>query len=210
MTATDIELPHGAVVLADSLVPARAPWSGHVRQGDILRLIDLEGQQAVDFLCYNADDSEERYHAPNTIKIPGNIYLNIGSVLYSVYARAMMTIVEDTCGNHDTIFGCCSFALDKVRYGETNSECCQRNFERELAKHGLGAKDVVPNINFFMNVPVHTRGSMDIEEGQSRPGDHVDLRADMDVLVVLSNCPEALNAATGSGPTAIRVIVYRP
>jgi hypothetical protein len=210
MTEIDNNLPRGAAVLTDRVVPARAPWSGHVRQGDILRLIDLEGQQAIDFLCYNADDPEERYHAPNTIKIPANVYLNTGSVLYSVHARAMMTIVADTCGNHDTIFGCCSFALDKVRYGQTNSECCQRTFERELAKHGLGAKDVVPNVNFFMDVPIRSGGNVSIEEGQSRPGDHVDLRADMDVLVILSNCPEALNAATGSEPTPIRVVVYRP
>jgi uncharacterized protein YcgI (DUF1989 family) len=121
-----------------------------------------------------------------------------------------MTIVEDTCGGHDTIFGCCSFALDEVRYGATNPECCQRNFERELAKYGLGARDVVSNVNFFMRVPVATDGSAAIVDGVSKAGDFVDLRAEMDVLAVLSNCPEALNPATGSGPTPIRAIVYTP
>ena len=121
-------------------------------------LVDLEGQQAIDFLCYNAHDPEERYHAPNTIKLQHNIYLGKGSVLWSVRARKMMTIVEDTCGGHDTIFGCCSFELDDVRYGRRNPRCCQKNFELELARHGLGPSAVVPNINFFMRVPVTDDG----------------------------------------------------
>ena len=202
-------LPDGEV-LHDTIVPACQPWSGKIVKGDVLRLIDLEGQQAIDFLCYNADDFEERYHAPNTIKIPGQIYLTTGSSLWSVRANRLMTITEDTCGGHDTIFGCCSFALDEVRYGATNPRCCQQNFEEELARHGMGARDVVPNVNFFMRVPVAEDGKAMIVDGLSRPGDYVDLRADMDVLAVLSNCPEALNPATGSGPTPIRTIIYRP
>ena len=196
-------------ILVDTVVPARSPWSGWVQTGEVLRLIDLEGQQAVDFLCYNASDYADRYHAANTIKLAGDIYLNQGSVLWSVRARKMMTIIADTCGSHDTIFGCCSFELDKVRYGKTNSESCQRNFERELQKYGMGEKDVVSNINFFMNVPV-TNGRAAIVDGQSQPGDYVDLRAEMDILVVLSNCPEALNPATGTQPTPIQVLIYRP
>ena len=122
----------------------------------------------------------------------------------------MMTIIEDTCGYHDTIFGCCSFELDDVRYGERNPECCQRNFERELSKHGLGERDVVSNINFFMNVPVDADGRAAIVDGRSKPGDFVDLRAEMDVLAVASNCPEALNPAAGGKPTPIRAVIYRP
>ena len=204
----DIAIP-GATIIKDDVVPACRPWSALIRKGQVLRLMDLEGQQAIDFLCYNADDPAERYHAPNTIKIPGNIYLSKGSVLRSVEARAMMTIVEDTCGRHDTIFGCCSFKLDEVRYGQTNARCCQKNFEEELARHGLGPEYVVPNVNFFMVVPVQPDGSAAIADGISLPGDHVDLRADMNVLAVLSNCPEALNPATGSGPSPIRAIIYQ-
>ena len=171
--------------------------------------VDLEGQQAIDFLCYNAHDPHERYHAPNTVKLQGNIYLGPGSVLWSVRARKMMTIVEDTCGGHDTIFGCCSFELDDVRYGQRNPRACQQNFESELARHGLDATAVVPNVNFFMRVPVKADGSAAIDDGWSKPGDHLTLRAEMDVLVVISNCPEALNPATGAGPTPIRAIRYR-
>jgi len=206
----DDRLPENARIIEDTVVPAGMPWSARLRVGDHLRLVDLEGQQAVDFLCWNADDPEERYHAPNTMKLAGNIYLGLGSVLRSVEARPMMTIVEDTVGGHDTIFGCCSFKLDEVRFGKTNPRCCQKNFEEELARHGLGAKDVVPNVNFFMNVPVRDDGTASIEDGASKPGDHVGLRAEMNLLVVISNCPEALNLAAGGRPTPVRAIVYRP
>ncbi len=201
--------PNGAIVLEDRIVGAGQPWSGRIQRDEFLVLIDLEGQQAIDFLCYNADDPEERYHAPNTIKLQGNIYLGRESILRSVRARKMMTIVEDSCGGHDTIFGCCSFELDDVRYGQRNPRACQQNFESELARHGLGASAVVPNVNFFMRVPVLADGSATIADGWSGPGDHVTLRAEMDVLVVISNCPEALNPATGAGPSPVRAIRYR-
>ena len=203
-------LPDAPIIL-DEIVPARASWSSKVLAGQTLRLIDLEGQQAVDFLCFGTepfDDQVERYHMPNTIKIPKNILLSKSSVLYSQFARPMMTITEDSCGGHDTIFGCCSFAVDQVRYGQQNKECCQRNFERELAKHDLGPEHVVANANFFMNVPVGQDGHAQITESQSQAGDYVDLRADMNVLAVLSNCPEELNPAAGDHPTPIRAIIF--
>ena len=209
MTTANPYVPQDATLIEDTVVEARLPWSGRVDRGEHLVLVDLEGQQAIDFLCYNAHDPEERYHAPNTIKIQENIYLGQGSVLWSVRARKMMTIVEDTCGGHDTIFGCCSFELDDVRYGQRNPRSCQQNFESELARHGLGPSAVVPNINFFMRVPVRDDGSAGIVDGWSGPGDHVTLRAEMDILVVISNGPEALNPATGAGPTPVRAIRYR-
>ena len=209
--------PRGRII-EDSVVPARAAWSARLGAGQMLRLIDLEGQQAIDFLCFGTAPHEgqiERYHMPNSIKIPKSIEIGRGTVLYSQFARAMMTVVEDslgqrTGGGHDTIFGCCSFAVDRVRYGQANAECCQRNFERELAKHGLGPEHVVPNVNWFMSVPVRPDGHAEIVDGQSRPGDHVDLRAEMDVLAVISNCPQELNPAAGGGPTPVRAIVWEP
>ena len=203
-------LPVGAI-LEDTVVPAREPWSAKLKNGQTLRLIDIEGQQAIDFLCFGVERYEgqvERYHMPNTIKIPKNILLGKGSVLYSQFARPMMSITDDSCGGHDTIFGCCSFAVDRLRYGQQNGECCQRNFERELAKHNLGPEHVVANANFFMNVPVGSGGEAEITESQSRPGDYVDLRAEMDVIAVLSNCPQELNPATGERPTPVRAIIF--
>ena len=207
MTNADT-LPAGHRILSDDIVAPGMPWSGYVAAGQFLRLVDLEGQQAIDFLCYNAHDTRERYHAANTIKLAGNVYLGKGSVLRSVRARSMMAIVEDTCGGHDTIFGCCSFELDEVRYGATNARCCQQNFEQELARHGMDARDVVSNVNFFMRVPVAADGAAGIVDSDSRAGDFVYLRAEMDVLVVISNCPEALNPATGGRPTAVRAVVH--
>ena len=121
----------------------------------------------------------------------------------------MMTFIEDTCGSHDTLYGCCSVEIDDVRFGKNNNgQGCQGNFEAELAKHGLGAKDIAANINLFMYVPVEVNGDVAIAPGVSKAGDYVDLRAEMDLLAVLSNCPEALNNAAGMNPTPIRVIVY--
>lgn len=202
-------VPPGEII-EDTTVPARAPWSARLTAGQSLRLIDLEGQQAIDFLCFGTAPFEgqvERYHMPNTIKVPKQILLGEGSVLYSQFARPMMTLTQDSCGGHDTIFGCCSFAVDQLRYGKQNGECCQRNFERELATHGLGPEHVVANVNFFMNVPVSATGHADITDSQSQAGDYVDLRAEMDVIAVLSNCPQELNPAAGGGPTPIRAII---
>ncbi len=182
-----------------------------MKKGDVLRLVDLEGQQAIDFLCYSAADHIDRYSAANTMKLGKNIYLGRGSVLWSMRAHRMMTIVEDTCASaHDTLYGCCSIEIDKIRYGKTKTRSCQSNFEAELARHGMGPKDMAANVNFFMSAPVAPDGAVAIVEGKSGPGDHVDLRAEMDVLVVLSNCPERDNAACGDGPTPIRAVIYTP
>ena len=205
-----VETIKSSMILADEVVAAGAPWSAKIVKGDVLRIVDLEGKQAVDFLCYNLADLSDRYNAANTIKLNGNIYLNRGAGLWSVRARKLMTIVADTCGSHDTIYGCCSVEIDDVRFGRNNGAGCQGNFERELARRGLGAKDIVANVNFFMNVPVRADGGVAIVEGKSRAGDHVDLRAEMDVLAVLSNCPERLNQAAGFEPTPIRVMVFAP
>lgn len=197
-------------MIEDTVVAPRAPWSARMAAGEMLRITDIEGQQAVDFLCFNANDPTERYHAPNTIKTALNIFIGKGSVLRSTRARPMMTVIEDTCGRHDTLFGCCSFEVDMVRYGRTNGESCQRNFERELARHDVPASLIAPNVNFFMAVPVDAHGNAGITDSPSRPGDHVVLRAEMDVLAVLSNCPEELNDATGAnGPTPVRIERWR-
>lgn len=209
MTSNGSEIS-ASVIHEDSVVGAGAPWSGKVREGDTLRIVDLEGQQAVDFLCYSAGQPQDRYNAANTIKLNNSIYLGEGSILWSVRAHKLMTIIEDSCGSHDTIYGCCSVEVDDVRFGKNNGNGCQHNFERELAKHGLDEKDIVANINFFMNVPVEPSGAVAIAEGLSKAGDYVDLQAEMDVLAVLSNCPESLNNAAGFKPTPIRVIVYSP
>ncbi|HUD60398.1 MAG TPA: DUF1989 domain-containing protein [Acetobacteraceae bacterium] len=190
-------------------IPAGGRFSTRLDTGERLRIIDTHGQQAVDFLCYSAALPADRYNAANTMKINGNIYLGKDTSLYSDRAQVLMRIVEDTCGRHDTIGGCCSAWSNFARYGTQDTPGCHANFAAELACWSLGPSDIVANVNFFMNVPVRQDGGMAIEAGLSKPGDYVELLAAMPVIVVLSNCPQRSNPAAGFGPTPIEVIVRR-
>ncbi len=198
-------------VLEDSTIAARASWSRVIEAGQHLRIIDLEGRQAVDFLCYNAHDHADRYAAADTMKVnERGIFLETGTTLYSVRLTPLLTIVVDTCGRHDTIGGCCSNAINAFRYGAAPGPNCRDNFLHELAKHGMGAADIVANINFFMYVPVAETGEMDMGPSLSKPGNHVELLAETDTLAVISNCPQINNPVNDYNPTPIRVIVWTP
>ena len=197
-------------VMEDTVLPARASWSRRIDKGERLRIVDLEGKQAVDFLCYNAHDYADRYAAADTMKInPGGIFLSTGTVLYSVGLTPLFTIIADTCGRHDTIGGCCSAALNKFRYGVGQQPNCRDNFVRELAKFGMGPKDLVANVNFFMYVPVAANGEMDMGPSISKAGDYVELRAECDVVAVISNCPQVNNPVNDYNPTPIRIVVTK-
>ena len=204
--------PLGGAMLHDEVVPASSPWTGVVRAGQTLRIVDLEGNQAVDVLCYNAADLDERYSAAETIVAQGNIFLTTGTVLRSNESNALMTIVADTCGRHDTIGGACSCESNTVRYGHhtKHQHACVENFLLALAPYGRGKRDLVSNINWFMNVPVLADGTLGIVDGISAPGKYLDLRAEIDVLVAISNCPQINNPCNGFNPTPIRVTVTAP
>jgi urea carboxylase-associated protein 1 len=191
----------------DFVVPARQPWSRVIKRGEVLRLIDLEGQQAVDFLCYNAEDPGDRYNSMNTVKVQGNSYVGKGTVLYSDAGMPLFTVIEDTLGRHDTVYGCCSNPNNYLRYRVRTTESCYSNFLTELAKHGLDRSAIVSNVNFFMQVPIESDGAAGVAADVSPPGSYVDLRAEMDVLAVLSNCPQMHNPCNGYNPTPIRVVV---
>jgi urea carboxylase-associated protein 1 len=196
-------------VIYDYVIPSRAPWSGIVKKGQTLRIIDLEGNQSGDCLVYNAGDSAERYSAPDTMVAQKNIYLTTGTRLMSNEGNVLMTITGDTCGRHDTIGGGCSCESNTLRYGHhtKHQHACVENFIFELAQHGLGKRDMVSNINWFMNVPVEADGSLGIVDGISAPGKYLDLRAEMDVLVVISNCPQINNPCNAFNPTPLRVMI---
>ena len=207
----DHSTPDGAVIL-DQTIDAGRPWSGVVEPGQRLRIIDLEGRQGVDFLCYNAARPEERYHAPNTLKAALTLRLGAGHRLYSDEARPIFTIIEDTYGGHDTIGGCCSAPSNAMLYGVEDCPGCRENFLEALGQHGLGRRDIVPNINFFCNVPVSGERALAdtvFVESAARPGAYVDLRADMQALAVISNCPQVNNPCNSGAPTAIRVCVWQ-
>ena len=198
------------MVVANEVIAARAGWSRQLTRGQVLRLVDLEGRQAVDFLCYSAADPQDRYAAADTMKINGNIFIGKGTVIYSVNCNPMFTVTADTCGFHDTIGGCCSSALNRRRYGKPDDPSCRQNFLEQLARYGMGARDMVANLNFFMYVPVGPDGAMDMGPSRSKPGDYVDLRAEMDVLAVISNCPQINNPVNDFKPTPVRAIIYQP
>ena len=191
----------------DLVIPPGGHWSRVVPAGQTLRIVDLEGCQAVDFLCYNATRPEERYNAADTMKIACSIFLTKGVSLYSGLGRKLFTIVDDTVGYHDTIGGCCSEESNFVRYGVRGTPNCRDNFLQALAPFDLGLRDIVANVNWFMYVPVEPTGAMAIVPGRSKPGDHVELRAETDALAVISNCPQVHNPANNFRPTPIRVLV---
>ncbi|MHB8466665.1 MAG: urea amidolyase associated protein UAAP2 [Acidimicrobiales bacterium] len=198
--------------LVDVVHPPGEPWTSIVARGQHLRITDLEGTQAVDTLLYNAEDPRERYSSADTIRAQGNIFLTEGSVLLSNRGRAMATVVKDTCGRHDTVGGACSAESNTCRFGHRTRSMhnCRDNFLVGLARHGLGKRDLVPNINFFMYVPVTPDGHLDIVDGVSQPADLVEIRAEMDVLIVISNCPQLNNPCNGWNPTPIGLTVLAP
>ena len=196
-------------IVHDEIVPARAPWLHRVKCGQTLRIVDLEGNQAVDFLIYAASDDAERYSAQDTIAAQRNIFLRTGSVLVSNEGRPMMTITATSVEYHDTIGGACSCESNTLRYGHHTKaqHSCVDNFLNANIRAGRGKRDMVSNINFFMNVPVEADGALGIVDGISAPGLTVDIRAEMDVDVVVSNCPQINNPCNGFNPTPVRMIV---
>lgn len=196
-------------VVLDETVAACAPWSTVVRAGQQWQTIDLYGNQAVDCLLYSAADHADRYSAQATVAAQRNIFLTTGSVLRAESGTALMTVVADEVGNHDTIAGACSQESNTLRYGHhtRHQHACVENFLTEALRWGLGKRDLVSNINWFMNVPVEADGTLGIVDGLSAPGKSVTLRAEIDTLVLISNCPQINNPCNGFDPTPVRMVV---
>ena len=190
------------------IIDAKSSWSGVIKQGQRLKITDIEGQQAVDFLCYDNGDRSDRYSATNTMKVQGNVYVGLGSILYSDSGTPLLEVVEDTVGKHDTVYGCCSNPNNLLRYGVETTETCYTNFEAELVKNGMGKEAIVPNVNWFMSVPVLGDGSAGVNNVVLQPNSQVILLAKTDTLAVLSNCPQMHNPCNGYNPTPIQVEIY--
>jgi urea carboxylase-associated protein 1 len=201
-----------AAATYDFTIPARKPWSGVVRKGQVLRIVDVESQQAVDTILYNAHNFAERYSGQDTLTAQGAAYIEAGTALISNEGNVMATVVADTCGRHDTSAGACSCESNTVRFGHHTRymHACRENFILEVSKHGMTKRDITGNINFFMNVPIMPDGEVTIDDGISEPGGYVDLEAAMDVLVVISNCPQVNNPCNGFNPTPVRVLIWDP
>ena len=199
--------------MARQSIDAGDYYLARLEAGDTLRIVDLEGNQAADTLFYAADDPTEHYSACNTLREQRNLYLSVGSELRSNENRCMLEIVADTCGRHDTLGGACSSESNTVRYDldKRSMHACRDSWMLAIAEHpdfGIRKRDISHNINFFMNVPVTESGELTFEDGISAPGKYVELTASMDVIVLISNCPQLNNPCNGYNPTPIELLTW--
>lgn len=196
--------------LSRAVVPPRAPWSAILREGQVLTIVDVDGNQAVDFLAFDAHDTSFAYSAPATLQGQESVYLTVGSVLRDNEYRPLLRILETAVARHDTLGGACSKESNTLRYGHHTwkQHACAENFLREFSKYGMGKRDHVPNINWFMNVPVDPDGALGIVDGISSPGLTVSIRAERDTLVVVSNCPQVNNPCNGFDPSRAEMIIF--
>jgi urea carboxylase-associated protein 1 len=202
--------PSHAVYTA--VIPAGESWVHPIKKGQIFRIVDIEGNQAVDTLFYNEHDFEDRYDFQKTITTQGNIYLSTGSVLMSSKGNPLLTIIADTCGRHDTLGGACATESNQVRYAleKGHMHACRQSFLQALLTFdgGIEKRDIPNNINFFMNVPVTPDGKLTFADGISEPGKYVELRAERDVLGLISNCPQLNNPCNAYNPTPVQVLIW--
>jgi len=190
-------------------------WSRRLSRHQRLRLRDVDGGACVSALFYNARDPIERYNMPDTLKAQFTAFLTTGRVLYSDMGRILCSIVADDCGWHDTLSGVGDAAAARARFGEGPYQTLRNDFHRngrdnllvELGKHGLGKRDVVSNVNFFVRVGVDETGAMAWSPGNSRAGASVELRFEMDTLVVLSNTPHPLDPSPRYGPPPVALSI---
>ena len=195
------------------VIPAGDYFLHRISEGQTIRILDLEGNQAADTLFYNADDVSERYSAMDTIRTQRNVYLSAGTVLMSNENNPMLDIVADTCGRHDTLGGACATESNTVRYA-LEKKCmhaCRDSWMLAINQHeefGLSKADITHNINFFMNVPVTPEGGLSFADGISDAGKYVELTARMNTIVLISNCPQLNNPCNAYDPTPVRVMAW--
>lgn len=209
-------VPDERIVFRDTLRGGSA-LSRRLRRGEVLRLIDTAGKACVSGIFYNADELLERYNMADTLKAQFTAFLTKGRVLYSDMGRVLLSIIGDTAGWHDTLSGCGDAGAAQAKFGPGRYQELRNDFHRnardnfivELSKHGLGKRDIVANVNFFVRVVVDDQGGMSFAAGNSRPGAYVDLRAEMDTLVVLTNTPHPLDPAAAYAPSPVDLVVWR-
>lgn len=196
----------------DQIIPAGEGWMHELLPGQVLRIVDLEGNQAADTLFYNAEEPDDHYSAIMTIASQGNIYLSTGTVLRSESNKELLKIVADTCGRHDTLGGACSAQSNTVRYSYDTLPMhnCRDTFMLQLSKYDgkYTKRDLAPNINFFMNVPVTPEGGLQFADGVSAPGRYVEVQSIVKTIALISNCPQLNNPCNAYNPTPVRVLIW--
>jgi len=215
-TAIQVSAHQTADAVLNQTVEAGSYFVHEILQGQTVRIVDLEGNQAVDTLFYNAHDYADRYSVQDTIREQNNVYLTTGTKLISTGRNVMLTIVADTCGRHDTLGGACSAESNMVRYDleKRSMHACRHGFLKGAFEwsrdtgHELDKRDLTANINFFMNVPVTPEGALTFADGVSDVKKYVELRAEMDTLIIISNCPQLNNPCNAYNPTPIQVLIW--
>jgi urea carboxylase-associated protein 1 len=195
------------------IIPAGEYWIDFVKTGEHLRIVDVEGNQSADTLLFSAADPAERYSIVDTMREQRNVYLSVGSKLLSTAGNTLAQIVADTVGRHDTLGGACAAESNSVRYAHDKQtmHACRDSFLLAVARHDhfkLGKRDLTHNINFFMNVPVTAEGGLEFADGLSGPGKYVELRASMEIIVLISNCPQLNNPCNAYNPTPLEILIW--
>jgi urea carboxylase-associated protein 1 len=207
-----LDTPAVEAAVLDVVVQAGDGFVGRIPAGGSLRIVDLHGNQAADTLFFDAHDPTNRYSAMDTIREQGAVYLTTGSRLLSANLDLLATITADTCGRHDTVGGACGQESNVIRYGmhTRHQHACRETFVKYAASIGMAARGLPHNINFFMNVPLTSAGGLTFADGVSAPGKYVEVRAERDIVVLISNCPQLNNPCNGWNPTPIRLLGWWP
>lgn len=196
----------------DEVVDAGCGWMHELLPGQSFRILDMEGNQAVDTTFYDMTNPEDHYGAVTTIVMQGNIYLTTGSILRAESGKPLLEITADLTGRHDTLGGACSSQSNTVRYAreKISMHNCRDSFMLQLAnnKQGFMKRDLAPNINFFMNVPVTKEGGLKFDDGVSAPGKYVEMKALEHTMVLISNCPQLNNPCNAYNPTPVRLLIW--
>jgi urea carboxylase-associated protein 1 len=201
--------PVAGRIIFETTLPPRGRLAREIERGQIMRVVDLEGRQVGDLVAFNRANLAEKFWVSNTVRLNGTVFVTTGHVLYSELSNPMFTILADSCGRHDLLAGSCNAEIDKVRYGVDAHYGCVENFIAALAPYGIERKDIPMSLNFFMNCPVDASGAWTIATPVSKAGDYIDLRAEMDCVIALSNCPQDLNPCNDGQLKPLQLIVYQ-
>lgn len=197
-----------SLIATEEIIPPRGGTAFPIKAGQVCRVIDVDGKQVADFICFTLRDFVDKISVENTQLLNGTLFLTRGHHLYSTKATQLMTITADTCGVHDLISGSCSEYTNAYRYGVRGTPNCRSNFERVLTPYGIPLAEIPYSFNIFMNTPISSEGVTGIQEPKSKPGDYLDLRANVDLLIAISNCPQERNPCNGWNPTRLGVVVH--
>jgi uncharacterized protein YcgI (DUF1989 family) len=205
MTALDAMMSR--VIRRETVAPG-GHFAAELKRHQVLRIIDREGQQVADLVCFRLGALHEKLSVMNTISLNRQVFPRIGYLLFSDEATPLLTIIDDTCGVHDMLAGACSRFTNERRYGVKDTRNCRDNLAEALKPWGIGDKDVPFNMNVFMNCPIGPDGSWSIQAPKSKAGDHIDFRAETDVLVAFSNCPQIHNACNAFRLKPLEAVIY--